>query len=114
MRPPQTNRAPAEAYAQASLLEAVASTGFTLPVATASLLFLELDPDSVWTPITATFVFTPPISIVVGEPPIVAIHMKAPFGLVSVLLFGMPAVTARVADDGGRSAGRSEGQRTGA
>jgi hypothetical protein len=47
-------------------------------------------------------VFAPPILVVVGELPIVAINVDTEFGLVLVCLLNMPAIAIFVADNGRR------------
>jgi len=48
--------------------------------------FLEFDPNTVRTPVAAPLMFAPPILVVVGPLPIVAINVEPEVGLVVVFL----------------------------
>ena len=60
-------------------------------------LLLEFDPSTLRTPVAAPLVFAPPILVVVGPLPIVAINVDAEFRLVFVFLLSVPAVAVLIA-----------------
>jgi hypothetical protein len=81
-----------------------------LPTSFLSGLLLEFDPNTVRTPVAAPLVFAPPILVVVGPLPIVAINVEPEVGLVVVFLLNMPAVTVVIANNGRRGTCRRESQ----
>ena len=81
-----------------------------LPTSFYSDLLLEFDPSTLRTPVAAPLVFAPPILVVVGPLPFVAINVDTEFGLVFVFLLNMPAVTVVIANNGRRGTCRRESQ----
>ena len=81
-----------------------------LPTSFLSGLLLEFDPNTVRTPVAAPLMFAPPILVVVGPLPIVAINVEPELGLVFVFLLNMPAVTVVIANNGRRGTCRRESQ----
>ena len=76
------------------------------------MVLLEFDPNTVRTPVAAPLVFAPPILVVVGPLPIVAINVEPEVGLVVLVVFllNMPAVTVVIANNGRRGTCRRESQ----